>query len=112
MLKSSHRPFDLEVVFQAILASGQQQNLDVDESLECLALEVARGIFGKKPRSRAFDAVARDVDVADAGEDIWVRRGFGRRTGEGYSSEQKKKKTQQRGLLVEILSIPTNILAP
>jgi len=60
------------------LAGGQQQNLDIDESLEGLALEVALGVLGKKSRRGALDAVARDDDVADSGKDIWAGWGFGR----------------------------------
>ena len=41
------------------------------------------GAFLGKSRAAARSTRSRvDVDVADAGEDIWVRRGFGRGTGE------------------------------
>ena len=52
--------FDLEVVFQAVLTSGQQQDLNVDEPLKGLALKVAWGVFGKEPgRRRARRGRAR-----------------------------------------------------
>jgi hypothetical protein len=37
-------------------------------------LEVAGRVVGKELRRRSFDALAGDVDIADAGEDVGTRR--------------------------------------
>ena len=65
---------DLKVVFEVLFAGGEEQYLDVDKSFEGLELEVAGRLFREEFRRRSFDALAGDVDIADAGEDVGTRR--------------------------------------
>jgi len=92
--------FDLKVVFEAVIACGQEQYLDVDKPFERLALYIAGGIFGEEFSLGALDAFAIDVDVADTGEDIgarWRLRGIA--TGNAQCDEVEEKRTGQGGLL-------------
>ena len=68
---------DLKVVIEVLGAGGEEQQLDVNEPIERLALEVAGGVFGKEFGDGPFDAFAVDIDVADAGENVGACRGLG-----------------------------------
>ena len=77
LLLSCDFALDAKVAVEVLPAGGKEQDFEVDEAFEGLALHVAWGALGKELGSGAFNTLVADIDLTDAGEDVGAGGGHG-----------------------------------